>query len=71
MPDVTLEDLASRVTRLEGQMASLLTGPPRPRPPKPGGARYEDLLGAGKDLWDSDEEFEEFVRQLNERRKRG
>ena len=71
MPDVTIEDLASRVARLESQMALVLTGRPQPHPPKAGGARYEDLLGAGKELWDSDEEFEDFVRQLNERRKRG
>lgn len=32
-------------------------------------ATFEELLGAGKDLWDSDEELEEFLRFV--RRKRG
>jgi hypothetical protein len=33
--------------------------------------RIEDLIGAGKDLWDSDAEFEEFLKGIYERRRRG
>ena len=35
------------------------------------GKAWERLLGAGKDLWDSDEDFERFIELLNERRKQG
>jgi uncharacterized protein (DUF2384 family) len=33
--------------------------------------QLEGILGAGADLWTSDEEFEEFVRGIYERRKEG
>ena len=36
-----------------------------------GKATYENFVGAGKDLWDSDEDFERFIELLNERRKQG
>lgn len=36
-----------------------------------GKATYENFVGAGKDLWDSDEDFERFMALLNERRKQG
>jgi hypothetical protein len=32
-------------------------------------ATAEALLGAGKNLWDSDEELDEFLRGIHERRK--
>jgi len=32
---------------------------------------WEELYGAGKDLWDSDEEFDEFLKGIYERRQRG
>ncbi len=35
------------------------------------GKAWEHLLGAGKGLWDSDEDFERFIELLNERRKQG
>jgi len=33
------------------------------------GMQLEKILGAGKDLWDSDEEFEEFVNGIYARRR--
>ena len=71
MPEPTIEDLAARVTALEQQMSRLLTTPPKRRPPKAGGATFEQLFGAGKDLWDSEEDFENFIKLLAERRKMG
>lgn len=35
------------------------------------GKAWERLFGAGKDLWDSDEDFERFMEILRERRKQG
>lgn len=71
MAESTVEELAARVAALEEQVAILLTRPPVRTPPKAGGARYEQLLGAGKGLWETDEEFEAFVKQLAESRKKG
>ncbi len=36
-----------------------------------GKATYESFVGAGKDLWDDDEDFERFMEILRERRKQG
>jgi hypothetical protein len=36
-----------------------------------GPQRWEDLYGAGKHLWDSEEEFDEFLKGIYERRQRG
>ena len=33
--------------------------------------QYERLLGLGADLWESDEEFEEFVQGIYDRRREG
>ena len=33
--------------------------------------RWEDLYGAGEHLWESDEEFDEFLKGIYERRQRG
>ena len=33
--------------------------------------RWKELYGAGKHLWESDEEFEEFLKGIYERRQRG
>ena len=47
----------------------------RPLPPRnkmPEGTRsatFEQLLGACEDLWESDEEFEEFLKSVEETRK--
>jgi uncharacterized protein (DUF2384 family) len=34
-------------------------------------ADFDAMLGEGKDLWDSDEDFEEWMKNLNESRRRG
>jgi uncharacterized protein (DUF2384 family) len=34
-------------------------------------ADFDAMFGEGKDLWDSDEDFEEWMKGLQERRKRG
>jgi hypothetical protein len=34
-------------------------------------ARFEDLFGAGADLWDDDEDFERFMEYLRESRRTG
>ena len=60
---------AQPAARKHGELKSLdelakeqgITGPPR----------WEDLIGAGKDLWKSDEEFDEFLNGIYERRQRG
>lgn len=36
-----------------------------------GKATYENFVGAGKDLWGDDEDFERFMEILRERRKLG
>ena len=41
----------------------------RPFPPGFKPFRVEDILGKGRDLWASDEELDEFLRQIYERRK--
>jgi len=44
--------------------------PPRDKfPPGFKGMKLEDILGKGRDLWDSDEELDEFLRLIRERRK--
>ncbi len=34
-------------------------------------ADFDAMFGEGKDLWDSDEDFEEWLKNLNESRRRG
>lgn len=34
-------------------------------------SNYDGLLGAGQGLWDSDEDLDEFLRGIHERRKQG
>lgn len=44
--------------------------PPRNRMPENvHTARFEELLGACEDLWESDEEFEEFLKSVEQTRK--
>ena len=71
MPDPTIEDLAIRVTALERQLAQLMASRPQGQPTRRGGATFESLLGAGKDLWASEDEFDEFMKLLAERRRQG
>lgn len=44
--------------------------PPRNKMPENAhSATFEQLLGSCEDLWESDEEFEEFLRSIEETRK--
>lgn len=41
----------------------------RPLPPGVKGTKVEDYIGQGKNLWKTDEELDEFLAEIRERRK--
>ncbi|HYH64355.1 MAG TPA: hypothetical protein VD866_06620 [Urbifossiella sp.] len=64
-------DLAARVEELE-LLVAMLQVPrrhPRPFPNKPT-STFEHLVGTGEDLWESDEELDQFLARLREDRQR-
>lgn len=64
-------DLTTRVSTLERQVARLWSvRQPRPLPQMQPASTYENLVGSGADLWDSDEELDEFLARIREGRQR-
>lgn len=69
-PSGTGDGLAARVSSLEQQVAGLWAAwrVPKSLPPLKPTSTYENLVGTGADLWDSDEELDQFLADLRKRR---
>jgi len=67
----TPAELAARVAGLEVQVAALriTRRVPKPFPAKPT-STFENLVGTGEELWESDEELDKFLAQIREDRQR-
>lgn len=67
----SLADLAARVDELEIVVTVLQATRRAPKPlPNESASASGTLVGAGEDLWESDEELDQFLARLREDRKR-